>query len=282
MGQRSLISTPLFTMDLKSSLTQAWNASVYQMVLVIVLFQSVVPYLKLIFIAMSWYVPEKRIGRLFFIRVLTLFDHLGRFQLISGFILVLYSIAFHFHIDSNTTATKTSNAIVDSFIVVYTDFWMFMGIVVMSILLNSHVLRELRLEHYDKFESPNLTSDSAIVSALIWIFLALGGGLMVGGVILNSFILEFQGFKKRKRKVAVYKSTLFRTGWLHSLLGWHVTFAPVLDFNHGTGSPRRVAGPDEHRCDLVGSSVLFACSPVPIAPVSVYWHVVVFPRLVIP
>lgn len=70
-----------------------------------------------------------------------------------------------------------------------------MSVVVASILLNSFVLRVLRLEYYDKFESPNLTNDSALVSAFVWILLIVGGGLMAAGIVLNSFVLEFQGWK---------------------------------------------------------------------------------------
>lgn len=81
----------------------------------------------------------------------------------------------------------------DSFIAVYTDFWMFMSVCVASVLLNSYVLRVLRFDYYDKFESPNLTDDSTLIIVLVWIFLGIGGGLMVTGIVLNSFVLEFQG-----------------------------------------------------------------------------------------
>lgn len=68
-----------------------------------------------------------------------------------------------------------------------------MSVVVASILLNSFVLRVLRFEYYDKVECPNLTNDSALVSAFVWIFLGIGGGLMLTGIVLTSFVLEFQG-----------------------------------------------------------------------------------------
>lgn len=95
---------------------------------------------------------------------------------------------------------------------------------VASILLNSYVLRVLRFNYYDSFEPPNLTKDSSVMSAFIWLLLGAGGGLLASGIVLNSFVLEFQGLggyvlslvgMSRDRPYSILTMGLvLREGWL--------------------------------------------------------------------
>ncbi len=153
------------------------------MALVLVLFQIVVPYTKLVVILCAWYVPIKRIK--FFMWCLIAFDTIGRFQLISVFIMVVYSIAFHFAVTANSGK-------VASFIVVRTDFWLFLCVGVISCLLNSFVLGVVRSIYFAETDRFCARPPTLLFWAVL-IGLSAAFGCLIAGLILTSFVLQIGG-----------------------------------------------------------------------------------------
>ncbi len=178
-----IVTSPLYAIDIKSSVAQAWNAGVYQMVVVLVLFQIIIPYTKLVVILCAWYVPVNRIR--IFLWCLTIFDTIGRFQLISVFIMVIYSTAFHISVSADS-------AEVASFIIVHVDFWLFLAVGVVSGLLNSFVLSITRKFYFEETGHVCAKPSKFLFWSVLAGLLAMLGCLFAG-LILTSFVLKIGG-----------------------------------------------------------------------------------------
>lgn len=188
VGRGVIVSSVLYEMTLKSSVDAAWSAGVYQMALVLVLFQVILPYSKIIAMCVCFYTPISPRYRFW---ILSFFNYCGRFQLISGFIQVLYSIAFHFSLNNQ----------VESFIVVHIDFWIFMLIGVVSMVLNWYMLcltRPLSDKRSmfgldDGDDEPDSACQCNRSKALLWVASLVALGMLVAGLYVESFSLKFRG-----------------------------------------------------------------------------------------
>lgn len=180
------VVTPVQYTDLPGSIAQAWNAGVYQMALVVVLFQVVVPYVKLLTISFAWFTPIKRCGRVS-LWALTILDALQRFQLVAVFILVIYSISLHLYISNGAVS-------LESFIVVKMEFLMFASVTLVSGLVSSYVLFTVRRVCFARLDAD--ADEHRSSKLLFWVVivgLVAATGLFVAGLILTSFVLKIGG-----------------------------------------------------------------------------------------
>jgi hypothetical protein len=106
----------LFDFSLGNSIRDMWNAQVYPLALLILLFSGVWPYVKLMMMFLCWVIPpnarccscgkgrgyrilkEERRGMW-----LQALDALGKWSLIDTFVLVMMMVAFRFHIQNQLT-----------------------------------------------------------------------------------------------------------------------------------------------------------------------------------
>ena len=107
----------LFDFSLGNSIRDMWNAQVYPLALLILLFSGVWPYVKLCMMFACWVIPPSarcccscRGGRGYrILKVqrrgiwLQLLDALGKWSLIDTFVLVMMMVAFRFHIQNQLT-----------------------------------------------------------------------------------------------------------------------------------------------------------------------------------
>ncbi len=186
-GKKEMISPTLYEINLPISVQQAWQAGVYGNSFIIAFTQVVLPMSLLIVLICVWYIPEKHLVAKRRVQILVTFSAFSRFQLISGMMLVVYQLGYHFVVSD----LKTPQSTIETFIVVGMDFWLFMGCCCLALLLCQYQLRCAR-EACDctvatEREPSNLVFGAVLVS------LVLTCGCLVAGLYLPSYVLEFKG-----------------------------------------------------------------------------------------
>jgi hypothetical protein len=198
-GEKTLTSDSLYSINLSSSVESAWNAGVYQMAIVLVLAQVVLPYGKLVLMLLCWFIPHKSLSWRKKLNLLLCLDFVGRFQLISAFILVIYSLAFHFVIGTSPSSPSVTfgpqASTFESFVVVHADFWMFMCATALSMVLTTfmvHLTRNSRNPRR-KVESSSSKRIGLVLFYIVLVLVLVNLGLLIAGLIVQAFELHFVG-----------------------------------------------------------------------------------------
>jgi len=96
--RHELLSMTLFEFSLFRTAAEMWRSGSYALFLLVVVFSGIWPYVKLTLMLFSWVarasLPADRRGRL-----LLALDALGKFSLVDAYVLVLFVVAFHYHLD---------------------------------------------------------------------------------------------------------------------------------------------------------------------------------------
>lgn len=90
----------VFEFSLGDSIKQMYQAGVYPLAFLILIFSGVWPYVKSTLLLFCWFIPERHVLPHKRAIVLHWLDVLGKWSLIDCFVLVLLSVAFRFHITS--------------------------------------------------------------------------------------------------------------------------------------------------------------------------------------
>jgi hypothetical protein len=98
LGGDSEIKLPaLFGFSLLHTIKQLYNAGIYPLLALVVVFSGIWPYTKLFFMLHAWVTPADNTHRRE--RLLLALDALGKFSLVDTYVLVVMMVAFRFHLD---------------------------------------------------------------------------------------------------------------------------------------------------------------------------------------
>lgn len=122
------------------------------------------------------------------VQALVTMSYFARFQLISGMMLVVYEVGYHLRISDGGGGDA---AIIETFIVVGSDFWLFMGCCCLAMVVLQYQLYHARQLCGCTVASEREPSGPLFVCVLFGLFLTCG--LIIVGILFPSYILEFKG-----------------------------------------------------------------------------------------
>ena len=124
----------LFSFTLSNSVHDMWEAKVYPLSVLILVFSGVWPYVKLLCMLLAWTVPAALFPRAKRENLLMWLDMLGKYSLIDAVVLVMMMVAFRFHI-----ALPADSLVADVYV---TPGWGFYGFLLatMTSLAMGHIV----------------------------------------------------------------------------------------------------------------------------------------------
>jgi hypothetical protein len=222
VGSDEVIQLPsLFDFSLFNSVQDMWNAGVYPLSLLIAVFSGFWPYAKLLLMLLCWGAPPARLPARLREQILMFLDAFGKWSLIDTYVLVMFMVAFHFHVDLAAAGAPAGTAsAVDVVVDPGAGFYLFLGATMLSLLL-SHLL----LGCHRAAEAGAASPDAGVATALrshqfrdtaaaadsllpprakrlaftpagqaAVVALLLGSlALLLAGVITDAFAFEFKG-----------------------------------------------------------------------------------------
>eukprot|EP00301_Raphidiophrys_heterophryoidea_P001274 c10620_g1_i1.p1 GENE.c10620_g1_i1~~c10620_g1_i1.p1 ORF type:complete len:1568 (-),score=387.24 c10620_g1_i1:170-4435(-) len=214
-GDETLAHMDLFKFTLANSVTDMWNAKVYALSLLIAICSGGWPYLKTILLACAWYFPRNWLGQHKRDRLLMWLDVLGKWSLIDAYVLVLFIVAFRFHIANPELLIPGEIASVDVFVEPGFGIHGFLMAAVLQLILTHiiiHFHREAEGKHQHMREITGGTADAVrshqfrmgaslrrrvqctvLGQSLVTLLLVASVALVVFGSIIVSFSFEFAG-----------------------------------------------------------------------------------------
>ena len=208
-SQYPFIIPELFTFSLGKTVREMYEAKVYTLMTLVLLFSGIWPYVKLVLMIFSWVLPKEFLSLNKRENLLMLLDALGKYSLVDSFVLVLMLVSFRFHSDI------PGEAVVDAYVIPQFGFYSFLLGTVMSLVIG-HALTFLH--RYSLLPSrlgtmTSLDGRESILShafagrsdlnemiylrrgfKMLWTFIALLCALMLAkGVSEEGFVFEFQG-----------------------------------------------------------------------------------------
>ena len=109
-----------------------FQARVYLLMALVLLFSGIFPYLKLILLFYTWIRPEVSLSRNRRQKILSFLDAYGKYSLVDSFVLVLMLVSFHFEL--NILGTWSTFVMPDY------GFYSFMFATVLSLLLGHYLV----------------------------------------------------------------------------------------------------------------------------------------------
>lgn len=92
-------SPPLFSFGLVHTAKEMFQARIYPLFFLVVVFSGIWPYMKLMLLFASWVTPTTRLSASQRGKLLMALDSLGKFSLVDIYVLVLMVVAFRYHLD---------------------------------------------------------------------------------------------------------------------------------------------------------------------------------------
>lgn len=163
LGEERIESTSLFDFALTNSVRDMWEAKVYPLSLLIAVFSGAWPYMKILMLFACWWVPTNKMSAKFRERVLMAVDALGKWSLIDNYILVIFMVAFSFHVELSDPKQMQPPSAVDVYVNPQRGFYGFILATVLSLAL-THIML-----HYQRQQSSDISEDGeddGIASAL--------------------------------------------------------------------------------------------------------------------
>jgi len=215
-GDQSLVSFDMFIFTLANSVNDMWQAKVYALSLLIAICSGGWPYLKTILLAFAWYFPRRWLGQHKRERMLLWLDVLGKWSLIDAYVLVLFVVAFRFHIANPSFLVPADIASVDVFVQPGWGIYGFLIAAVLQLIL-THIIIHFHREAEGKHQHMRQVHSSAADAVrshrfrlsngqqstrakctpfgqmLVTTLLLVSVTLVVVGSIIISFSFEFEG-----------------------------------------------------------------------------------------
>eukprot|EP00533_Pseudo-nitzschia_delicatissima_P009167 CAMPEP_0116102186 /NCGR_PEP_ID=MMETSP0327-20121206/13212_1 /TAXON_ID=44447 /ORGANISM="Pseudo-nitzschia delicatissima, Strain B596" /LENGTH=1598 /DNA_ID=CAMNT_0003594203 /DNA_START=119 /DNA_END=4915 /DNA_ORIENTATION=- len=204
VGQRSIGIPGLFQFSLANTVSEMYQAGIYPLLILVLCFSGLWPYVKLLCMLYSWIIPcgdQHKQER----RLLTL-DAMGKYSLVDNYVLILFVVAFRFHLKI------VDNLGIDVYVTPIYGFFSFLFATCLSLGLGHAVLffhRETMHQHDDDsdpsakslvlnhgFKAPNGNSQkrlSRIAQGLLLLSLLATFGFLVWGFVQKSFTFEIGG-----------------------------------------------------------------------------------------
>jgi hypothetical protein len=205
-GEDTIRFPSLFDFSLANSVQDMWNAKVYALSILIAVFSGIWPYVKLLLLTVCWLVPPTRIGILHRERILLLLDALGKCSLVDSFVMILMMVAFHFSISPTVTpVTPPGTLVAQVWVEPHYGFYTFIlatmcSLVITHIVVYCHRKVSEQVDRTDNLEKKSLLAfsrrpdqgGSALLLSVAPLLL-VAAGLVVSGIIIQSFEFEFKG-----------------------------------------------------------------------------------------
>jgi hypothetical protein len=129
----TIMSPSIFSFSLSNTAKQMLQAKIYPLLLLVVVFSGVWPYLKLCLMLYGWLMPFSRLGAHSRGRMFLALDALGKFSLVDTYVLVLFLVSFRYHL------SIAEDTIMDVYVVPQFGFFAFLVATILSLIL-SHAL----------------------------------------------------------------------------------------------------------------------------------------------
>lgn len=148
----------VFSFSLGNSVRDMWNAHTYSLAVLIAVFSGGWPYLKLALMLVAWLAPLPRRKAE---ELLIALDALGKWSLVDTFVMVLFMVAFRFHL-----ASPTTHSLAESIDVVVVPLWGFFAFLVATILslVTTHVVLALHRRVMDAEGEGTATPSASVMS----------------------------------------------------------------------------------------------------------------------
>lgn len=211
-GENNLVNGTLsipsvFTFSLGKTVSEMYQAKVYTLMSLVLIFSGIWPYVKLLLMLFTWITNEKWLSHERRERLLIWLDAFGKYSLVDSFVLVLMLVSFKFHF------YLPEIGMIDSYVIPKDGFYTFLLATVLSlvightctflhrystmpqILSNPQGRKESLLNHYFEFRHPRQQL-MQMSSAGRWVWLAfniIATVLLIVGVVKKCFIFEFKG-----------------------------------------------------------------------------------------
>ena len=207
----SIVKFPTVTdFSLGKTVGQMYDARVYSLMMLVLVFSGIWPYVKLIMMLVSWISPVSIISFEHRERLLIWLDALGKYSLVDSFVLVLMLVSFKFRLDFPGVGS------IDSYVIPACGFYLFLIGTVLSLVIGHGVtflhrftklpkiqhssLRESLCHHAFQVENANDTNDSpqfvklSRAAHVAWAAITLFCITLLSiGAMNKSFTFEFQG-----------------------------------------------------------------------------------------
>ena len=197
----------VFTFSLGKTVSEMYEAGVYSLMMLVLVFSGIWPYVKLLLMLFSWVTPDTLFSLKKRENLLIWLDALGKFSLVDSFVLVLMLVSFRFHFDVSGVGS------IDAFVTPTFGFYTFLFATVMSLVighgvtflhrhstspnnatLSSGPRESIRCHIYQERFLGGRYLQLSILFQVIWVMLTLLSISLMGiGVTIKSFIFEFKG-----------------------------------------------------------------------------------------
>ena len=142
-GQVSFSSPSLFAFSLYETAKAMWQARIFALFLLVIVFSGIWPYVKLILMLLCWIRPPRyswfntRLRG----RILLALDALGKFSLVDAYLTALFVVAFRYHLDlwNELDNDADSKSVLDVFVTPKFGFYAFL-LSTMSSMVVGHAL----------------------------------------------------------------------------------------------------------------------------------------------
>ena len=206
----SSISLPnIFTFSLGKTVSEMYQAKVYTLMTLVLVFSGIWPYVKLLVMLSAWISSEKLLGFERRETLLIWLDAFGKYSLVDSFVLVLMLVSFRFHVDLDLPILS----VIDSFVIPRDGFYTFLLATVLSLIIGHMVTFLHRYSLMPEFTSNIQSKRESIRSHVFqinrtgqrlmhmsrcgeqfwFIFNILAILLLVIGATQKCFIFEFKG-----------------------------------------------------------------------------------------
>jgi uncharacterized paraquat-inducible protein A len=202
------ISIPsVFTFSLGKTVSEMYQARVYTLMALVLIFSGIWPYVKLLLMLFAWSSNERWLIFERRERLLIWLDAFGKYSLVDSFVLVLMLVSFKFHFD------LAGIGVIDSFVIPKDGFYTFLCATILSLVIGHTVTFLHRYSMMPTF-LPNLQSERESLRNHVferkhphqqlvqlsqlgkWIWLSfnfLSMILLIVGAAQECFIFEFKG-----------------------------------------------------------------------------------------
>ena len=209
LGRRIQVPS-LFDFGLVNSVHDMWVAGSWVLSVLIAVFSGIWPYLKLVLMLISFFLPTSILSHKRREKILIILDATGKYSILDSYVMIMMLVAFHFHVNIpvNNKYKATNGSIFDVFVYAAYGFPVLIIATLISLLL-SHIITHLHRnldEHPDQNKGEKAENYKSIMSfakvkyvgnipfrIFISFILFLTLALVISGSITQCFSFYFHG-----------------------------------------------------------------------------------------
>jgi hypothetical protein len=183
----------LFSFSLGNTISEMYQAGIYVLLSIVVIFSGIWPYVKLLMMLWAWITPESMFSAKNRGKLLFSLDALSKFSLVDTFVLVIMMVSFRFHL------ALGESAMVDVFVNPRFGFYGFLIATTFSLLaghIELHMHRRSAPTDSHCARRVSLFSHRYSCDGRKFVFTSIFKGLLVGLMIITIGLLAVGSFKK--------------------------------------------------------------------------------------